>query len=96
MDIAIGISYDSDIKEARNILLEVLQKHPLTLKNPAPSISVTDLGDSSVNLGVRPWAKPEDYWTVYFECIEECKEALDKANISIPFPQRDVHMISES
>ena len=96
VDIAIGISYDSDIKEARNILLDVLEKHPMTLQSPAPSISVTDLGDSSVNLGVRPWAKPEDYWTVYFECIEECKGALDKANISIPFPQRDVHMISES
>lgn len=94
VDIAIGISYDSNIKEARNILLDVLKKHPLTLTDPAPSVSVTDLGDSSVNLGVRPWTKPEDYWTVYFECIEECKEALDKANISIPFPQRDVHMIS--
>lgn len=96
VDIAIGISYDTDIKEARSILLGVLENHPSTLKNPAPSISVTELGDSSVNLSVRPWAKPEDYWTVYFECIEACKEALDKANINIPFPQRDIHMISES
>lgn len=94
VDIAIGISYDSDIKEARNILLEVLKKHPKTLKNPEPSVLVTDLGDSSVNLGVRPWASPNDYWDVYFECIEQCKEALDKANITIPFPQRDIHMIS--
>lgn len=96
VDIAIGISYSADIKEARDILLKTLQNHPLTLKNPAPAVMVTDLGDSSVNLGVRPWAKPQDYWTVYFECIEECKEALDKANISIPFPQRDVHMIPQA
>ena len=95
VDIAIGISYDSDIKQARNILIDVLENHPLTLKHPAPSVSVTDLGDSSVNLGVRPWATPENYWTVYFECIESCKEALDEANINIPFPQRDVHMISQ-
>ncbi|MEI6866243.1 mechanosensitive ion channel domain-containing protein [Flavicella sp.] len=95
VDIAIGISYDSDIKQARNILMEVLENHPLTLKDPAPRILVTDLGDSSVNLGLRPWSKPKDYWTVYFDCIESCKEALDKANITIPFPQRDVHVISK-
>ena len=94
VDIAIGISYDSDIKQAREILLKVLNDHPKTLKFPKPVVLVTDLGDSSVNLGVRPWATPGDYWDVYFECIEQCKEALDEANISIPFPQRDVHMIS--
>ncbi len=94
VDIAIGISYDSDIKQAREILLNVLNDHPKTLKFPKPVVLVTDLGDSSVNLGVRPWATPGDYWDVYFECIEQCKEALDEANISIPFPQRDVHMIS--
>lgn len=96
MDIAIGISYDSNIKEARSILLDVVKNHPLTLKHPEPTVTVTDLGDSSVNLSVRPWAKPEDYWTVYFECIEACKEALDEANITIPFPQRDIHMITNS
>ena len=94
VDIVIGISYDSDIKQAREILLKVLNDHPKTMKNPKPAILVTDLGDSSVNLGVRPWATPGDYWEVYFECIEQCKVALDEANISIPFPQRDVHMIS--
>ena len=95
VDIAIGISYDSNIKEAKDILLNIIKSHPLTLKEPAPVVNVLDLGDSSVNLGVRPYATPEDYWTVYFECIEQCKEALDEANITIPFPQRDVHMITK-
>lgn len=96
VDITIGISYDSDIKKAREVLLKVLNDHPKTLKNPAPAILVTELADSSVNLGVRPWAKPQDYWDVYFQCTEQCKIALDEANITIPFPQRDVHLISES
>lgn len=96
VDITIGISYDSDIKKAREVLLKVLNDHPKTLKKPAPAILVTELADSSVNLGVRPWAKPQDYWDVFFQCTEQCKIALDEANITIPFPQRDVHLISES
>lgn len=96
VDITIGISYDSDIKKAREVLLKVLNDHPKTLKNPAPAILVTELADSSVNLGVRPWAKPQDYWDVFFQCTEQCKIALDEANITIPFPQRDVHLISQN
>ncbi len=94
VDLTIGISYDANIKEAKSILEATLAKNPKVLKSPAPQVTVSELADSSVNLAVRPWAAPADYWDVYFECLEECKIALDEAKITIPFPQRDVHMIN--
>ncbi len=92
VDITVGISYDSDIKLARNVLMEVMQKHEKVLADPAPFIGVVELGDSSVNLAVRPWATPGDYWDVYFGITEQAKLALDANNITIPFPQTDVHL----
>ncbi len=92
VDLTIGISYNANIKEAKKILLEVMDRDPNVLKNPAPTVNVTELADSAVNLAVRPWTKPVKYWDVYFDTLEECKIALDKANIEIPFPQRDVHV----
>ena len=62
------------------------------LQDPTPSVIVSELGDSSVNLIVRPWCKPEDYWTMTADIMEAGKEALDAANITIPFPQMDAHM----
>ncbi|UTW62053.1 mechanosensitive ion channel [bacterium SCSIO 12741] len=96
VDLTIGISYDSDIKKAREILMDVMQSDPKVLKDPAPMVAVSELADSSVNLAVRPWATPADYWDVYFGTLEKGKEALDAAKITIPFPQRDVHLIKES
>lgn len=95
VDLVIGISYDSDIKQAREVLMNVMTGDDKVLKDPAPSVSVLELADSSINLAVRPWATPADYWDVYFGTLEKGKEALDAANISIPFPQRDVHMIKD-
>lgn len=92
VDLVMGISYESDIKKARNVLMAVMQEHPKVLKDPAPFVGVVELADSSVNLAVRPYAKPEDYWDVYFDIYESGKEALDGANITIPFPQVDVHL----
>ena len=92
VDLTIGISYDADIKKAKEVLLEVMSRDPNVLKKPAPTVNVSELADSSVNLAIRPWTKPTNYWDVYFDTLEECKIALDKANISIPFPQRDVHV----
>ncbi|NNE44924.1 MAG: mechanosensitive ion channel family protein, partial [Gemmatimonadetes bacterium] len=66
------------------------------LKDPAPTIKVFELADSSVNFVVRPWVKTEDYWTVHFDLTRAIKEGCDKAGISIPFPQRDVHLFQES
>ncbi len=95
VDLTIGISYDSDIKQAKDILVATLQKNTKVLKDPAPQVTVSELADSSVNLAVRPWATPADYWDVYFEALEECKLALDAAKITIPFPQRDVHVFEQ-
>lgn len=93
IDLAFGIAYGDDIKIARDALLKVMNDHPKVLQDPAPGVHVAELGDNSVNLQVRPWATPTDYWDVYFDVMEQGKLALDAAGISIPFPQRDVHMI---
>ena len=66
--------------------MKVLTENPKVLKDPAPSVNVSELADSSVNFAVRPWCKVEDYWNVYFEVTEQVKEALDKAGIEIPYP----------
>lgn len=88
VDLVFGVSYDSDIKETKNVLMEVVKSHPKTLETPKPNVSVLELADSSVNFAVRPWCKTEDYWDVYFGVIEAGKEALDKAGIEIPYPHQ--------
>ena len=88
VDTTIGIGYGEDIKKAKEVLLEVLTTNPKVLKDPAPSVNVSELADSSVNLAVRPFCTPEDYWDVYFSTLENCKIALDKAGIEIPYPHQ--------
>lgn len=92
VDMTFGISYESNIKKAKEVLLKVMESHPKVLKEPAPFVGVSELADSSVNLAVRPHTRPEDYWTVYFDVYENGKIALDEAGITIPFPQMDVHL----
>jgi len=92
VDLSMGISYEANIQKAREILTDVMKKHPLVLDEPAPSLIVAELGDSSVNLSVRPWCKPEDYWTVMGDIMEQSKITLDENGITIPFPQMDVHL----
>ena len=92
VDMNFGISYSSNIKTAKDTLMNILVNHPKVLKDPAPFVGVKELADSSVNLAVRPYTKPEDYWTVYFDVYEAGKLALDKAGVTIPFPQMDVHL----
>ncbi len=92
VDMVFGISYESNIKDAKDILLKIIENHPSVLKEPAPFVGVKELADSSVNLAVRPYSAPQDYWAVYFDVIEAGKIALDEAGITIPFPQVDVHM----
>jgi small conductance mechanosensitive channel len=92
VDTSVGIAYDADILQAKKILEETLAADSRVLSDPAPTVAVAELGDSSVNLAVRPWCDPAVYWDVYFDTLENCKIALDKAEISIPFPQRDVHI----
>ncbi len=92
VDLTFGIAYSSNIKQAKQVLLDTLLSHPKVLKDPAPFVGVLELADSSVNLAVRPYARPEDYWTVYFDIYENGKEALDRAKVTIPFPQMDIHL----
>jgi small conductance mechanosensitive channel len=91
VDLSCGIGYGEDIKKAREVLLDVMNNDEYVLADPAPSVAVSNLGDSSVDLALRPWCKPEHYWNVYSGTLEKGKEALDRAGIEIPFPQRVVH-----
>jgi len=88
VDLVIGVSYDADIKQTKSVLMNILENHNLILKDPAPSVTVLELADSSVNFAVRPWCKSEDYWTVYFDIMEETKEQLDANGIEIPYPHQ--------
>ncbi|MEM1084276.1 MAG: mechanosensitive ion channel family protein [Verrucomicrobiota bacterium] len=95
VDLVFGIGYGDDIPKAMEVLEEMARAHPLTLDEPAVSVEVLDLGDSSVNLGCRPWVKTSDYWAVTWELTRQVKMRFDDDGISIPFPQRDVHMIQD-
>lgn len=91
IDITMGVSYDADIKQTKDLLMKILTDHPKVLKDPQPTIFLGELADSSVNFKVRPWVLTEDYWDVYFQIMETCKIELDKAGIEIPYPQMDIH-----
>lgn len=93
VDMKIGIAYDADIALAKKVLLDVMKNHPKVLAEPAPFVGVAEMADSSVNLVLRPFCAPEHYWDVFFDVNEQMKIALDQNKISIPFPQRDVHLI---
>lgn len=92
VDFVVGVSYDTDLDQAKAAIREALDTDERILKTPEPIIAVIELADSSVNVAVRPWVKPSDYWGVYYDTLETIKKKLDSAGITIPFPQRDVHM----
>lgn len=88
VDLTFGVGYDADIKQTKEVLLKVLTDNKKVLQDPAPTVNVSELADSSVNFAVRPWANVADYWDVYFETTENVKLALDKAGIEIPYPHQ--------
>ena len=92
VDMVFGIGYSDDIDAAKAVLQSVVASEPRVLGVPAPTIAVVELADSSVNLVCRPWVNTADYWDVYFNITEAAKKALDAQGISIPFPQRDIHI----
>ena len=94
VDLAIGIAYGEDIGKARETLLAAVTSCEGVLDDPAITVEVVEMADSSVNFVVRPWVKTADYWPVCFRANQAMKEALDAAGISIPFPQMDVHLDS--
>lgn len=92
VDLVASISYEDDIAKAERVLRELVEGHELVLDDPEPVIRVHELADSSVNFIVRPWTKTPDYWTVYWDLTRAIKERFDAEGISIPYPQRDVHL----
>jgi len=92
IDMVIGISYDSNIKSARDILQGIIDADDRILTDPVPLIAVAELADSSVNFAVRPWVKSGDYWAVKFDLNEKIKITFDEKGISLPYPQMDVHV----
>jgi len=91
VDLTFGIGYDDDLKLAKTTLEEIISADERVLKDPAPFVAVSELADSSVNFAVRTWVKSGDYWGVYFDTIEKVKLTFDEKNISIPYPQMDIH-----
>ncbi|APF20704.1 MscS Mechanosensitive ion channel [Caldithrix abyssi DSM 13497] len=92
VDMTFGIGYNDDLKKAKQILTEMVEKDERILKEPAPTVALAELGDSSVNFAVRVWVKQEDFWNVYYDFQENVKLTFDAQGISIPYPQHDVHL----
>jgi small conductance mechanosensitive channel len=96
VDMVFGIGYNDDIDKAQKILEEIVNGHELVLKEPEAIVKLHELAESSVNFICRPWTRPEDYWTVYWDVTREVKRRFDAEHVSIPFPQRDVHIYQEA
>ena len=96
IDLVFGIGYSDDIPKAERILTEIIESHEAILADPEPVVRLHELGESSVNFVVRPWVNTEDYWPVYWDITRQVKMKFDAEGISIPFPQRDVHLYAES
>jgi small conductance mechanosensitive channel len=94
-DMTFGIGYGDSIDKAKEILASIIEADERCLKDPAPTIAVAEHGDSSVNIVCRPWVKGSDYWGVLFDTHEAVKKRFDEEGVSIPFPQRDVHIFQE-
>ncbi len=96
VDLLIGVSYNDDLKKVKEVLADILEKDERILRDPAWTIGVVALADSSIDFAVRPWVKAADYWGVYFDTLQAVKERFDAEGISIPFPQRDIHVYRDA
>lgn len=92
IDLVIGIGYDDDVDEAKTLLQQIVQADSRILADPAPTVALAEFGDSSINLAVRPWVRTAEYWNVRFDLMEKIKQTFDERHITIPYPQRDVHL----
>lgn len=95
IDIVIGIDYGDDLLHAQGVILNILKQEEKVLAEPAPFVGLLELGDSSVNLAVRPWVQTEDYWPVYFRLMEQFKLELDRSGVQFPYPHMDVTLLNE-
>jgi len=96
IDLVIGIAYEDDVALAKSLIGEVPKADDRVLSDPAPTVMLLELGDSSVNIAVRPWVESSDYWAVRADVLERCKGTIEEHGLSIPFPQRDVHIVSQA
>ena len=96
VELNLGISYESDLETARKIILETVAKHPLTLKDPVPDVVVKNQGSDAIELLLRVWCNSTDYWTVYYDLMEQTKQALDENGIEIPYHKVDVHVLESA
>ena len=96
VEMGVSIAYDSDVNKAKQLIWDILNSYTEILPEPAPVVAVSKLNDSSVDLVVRPWTKPADYWAVYFRFQQEILERFRAEGIEIPFPQRDVHLVAQN
>ena len=95
VDLFFSVSYSEDIPRAEKVLMKIMEDHEMVLDDPAPTVKVSKLDDSSVELFARPFVNPKDFWDVYFDIRREVKLGFDREGITIPFPQRDVHFYAE-
>ncbi len=95
LDLVVGISYEADIEKAKRVIREILERNDKVLREPAPTVRADGLGDSAVNLIVRPWCRSSDFGELKDELIREIKEGLERAGIEIPYPQLDVHVVGQ-
>jgi len=96
IDLVIGISYDDDTEKAKSLLKELVQADSRILSDPAAKIALSEFADSSINIVCRPWVKTEEYWDVRFDLLDRIKQQFDEHDITIPYPQRDVHLYEHS
>jgi len=96
VDMTVGVAYDADLSKVKEVLNEIISKEERILADPAPQVAVAELADSSVNFIVRVWTSTSDYWGVKFAVTETVKNRFDAEGIGIPFPQRDIHIVSGS
>jgi small conductance mechanosensitive channel len=96
VDMVFGIGYDDDIPKAESILRDIITSHEKVIEDPEPVVRLHTLNDSSVDFVVRPWVKADDYWDVYWDVTRTVKLRFDEEGVSIPFPQRDVHLYKEN
>jgi small conductance mechanosensitive channel len=92
VDLEFGVGYSDDVERVEQVLRDVVESHEAVLRSPEPTIKLHSLGDSAVNFIVRPWTRTTDYWSVYWDLTREIKLRFDREGISIPFPQRDMHI----
>ena len=94
VDMTVGVAYDADLSKVKNVLIDIIGKESRIHSDPAPQVAVAELADSSVNFVVRVWTNTADYWGVKFDITETIKNRFDEEGIGIPYPQRDIHIVS--